>query len=284
MIEKAVHNELVNAGLERVADKLVGLAQKCVRLETDPSSEKDIPLGASKIGGLPDLPEQLGWPCWNNVPLSFLCQINLKDLSEYSCCSYLPTAGWFFFFYDPEQRTWGFDPNDKDSWRVIFHAGELSGLSRRDEPLGDFEPYQPCKVLFHESISFPEWNGLEVGNLLLDDELDKYIDFIEGFSESHLCCSENQILGHPNPMQGDMRLGCQLVSNGIYCGDEKGYLDKRRKSLEPGAKDWQLLLQLDSDENAEMMLGDCGRLYFWIKEQDVFDRNFTDAWMVLQCG
>lgn len=284
-MKKQIHDMLVNSGLVRIADKLIEMSSPCIRLDTDPVNEEDISVGASKIGGLPDLPKQMEWPCWHDVPLAFLAQINLKDLSAYPCCKkYLPTEGWLFFFYDSEQRTWGFDPNDKDSWRVIFYDGESSDISRRNKPSDDFDLYQPCIVSFHESVSFPEWNGSEIDALLIGEELDSYADFIEAFSESPLCCSENQILGHPNPMQSDMRLECQLVTNGIYCGDAKGHLDKRRKILEPGAKDWLLLLQLDSDDGAEMMWGDYGRLYFWIREQDVFDRNFADVWMILLCG
>jgi hypothetical protein len=31
------------------------------------------------------------------------------------------------------------------------------------------------------------------------------------------------LLGHPDPVQGDMQLECQLAANGLYCGDASGY-------------------------------------------------------------
>jgi hypothetical protein len=31
-----------------------------------------------------------------------------------------------------------------------------------------------------------------------------------------------RLLGHPDPIQGGMRLECQLVSHGLYCGDSTG--------------------------------------------------------------
>ena len=74
-----------------------------------------------------------------------------------------------------------------------------------------------------------------------------------------------------------------LASNGLYCGDASGYHDPRAKELGPGRSEWQLLLQLDTDDNAEMMWGDAGTLYFWIKRADLANRNFADCWMIFQC-
>ena len=90
--------------------------------------------------------------------------------------------------------------------------------------------------------------------------------------------------GHPQEIQGDMRLKCQLVTNGIYCGDPSGYQDPRRPLLEKGAADWQLLLQIDSDESSVgWMWGDVGRVYFWARRQDIEAADFDGCWAILQC-
>jgi uncharacterized protein YwqG len=31
------------------------------------------------------------------------------------------------------------------------------------------------------------------------------------------------------------------------------------------------------------MWGDAGRIYFWIQEQDLKNRDFAKVWLVLQC-
>ena len=93
----------------------------------------------------------------------------------------------------------------------------------------------------------------------------------------------HRMLGHPDQVQGEMQLECQLASNGIYVGTPKGYADPRRTALEAGADDWRLLLQIDSDDNLGVMWGDCGRVYFWIKEQDLKRQDFDNVWLVLQC-
>ncbi|MDP3853118.1 DUF1963 domain-containing protein, partial [Phenylobacterium sp.] len=47
--------------------------------------------------------------------------------------------------------------------------------------------------------------------------------------------------------------------------------------------DWRLLLQLDTDDEAGMMWGDVGSLYFWIRERDARIGDFSKVWMILQC-
>jgi uncharacterized protein YwqG len=62
-----------------------------------------------------------------------------------------------------------------------------------------------------------------------------------------------------------------------------GYQDPRAKALEAGAADWRLLLQVDSDENATMMWGDTGRVYFWMRDEDLRAARFERVWTILQC-
>lgn len=82
-----------------------------------------------------------------------------------------------------------------------------------------------------------------------------------------------------------MQVECQLASNGVYCGDGNYLKRPEAQSLIPGADSWRLLLQIDSHEDETgMMWGDVGRLYFWIKEDDLALRKWGATWMVLQCG
>jgi hypothetical protein len=94
----------------------------------------------------------------------------------------------------------------------------------------------------------------------------------------------HRLLGHPDPVQGDMKFECQLVTNGLYCGDSSGYQDARAKELRGGAAEWRLLLQVDSQDEAGMMWGDVGRIYYWIKHSDLLRRDWDLSWLVLQCG
>ena len=261
--------------------------QLAIRLKTFPCREDELPLGSTRIGGRPDLTDDVVWPDWKGKPLAFLAQINLSDLGRFPFASVLPREGWLLFFYDAEQSTWGFDPQDKGSWAVIFMPNDKALLERREIPpeilQGGF--YRPCRVEMREVLTAPPWESPAVRKLNLNKvEEDAYWDLLdEVYAEGEGEVS-HQVLGHPIPMQGDMQLECQLVSNGLYCGNSSGYSDPRAKELAKGAEDWRLLFQLDSDDNAGMMWGDVGMLYFWIRQNDLENGDFSKSWMVLQCS
>jgi len=271
---------LMDAGLAHVASQLIDAVEPCVSIQTEPVADDTIPVGASKFGGQPDVPKDFEWPHWNGKALSFLGQINLANIARYSCSTVLAPAGLLSFFYDPEQSTWGFDPEDRGSWDVrLAPNGELQRATF-PEGLPDHGRHGSCQLSFSNSITPPSWQSDIVRALeLSEEELDVYIDMIEVEDSGG-----HHILGHPQEVQNEMQLECQLVSNGIYCGSPEGYEDSRVPLLESGAADWRLLLQLDSDDNARWMWGDLGRLYFWITNDSLQSHTFENAWMILQCG
>ena len=271
---------LIDAGLNRVAHQLCDALEPCVDIRTAPVPDDVIPVGTSKFGGQPDTSPDFVWPLWNNTPLSFLGQINLAAVAKYPCTAVLPTCGLLSFFYDPEQSTWGFDPRNRGSWQVLFTA--TNELERTPFPNGlpQYGQYTPCQLEFTDSITPASSRSKIVQKLgLSEDELDIYSALIDRGDSTH-----HHLLGCPQEVQGEMQLECQLVSNGIYCGGIEGYKDQRVPSLKPGATDWRLLLQLDSDDNTECMWGDLGRLYFWITNDSLQSRQFAATWMILQCG
>lgn len=240
--------------------------------------------GGSKLGGLPRLPSAIEWPHWDGDPLAFLAQIALDELPASSPLQSLGRGGMLYFFYDPRQSRWGFDPQDRGSWRVI-HA-PTPGSSSRAAPVKLDVLFEQKRLRFVEIESFPGWERLDISADLPFDEAKPLIDAAARTREAPFeGRPRHQIGGYPSPAQADrMELECQLVSHGLYCGDASGYEDPRAKALAEGAKDWQLLLQLDSDPEAKMMWGDEGRLYFWIRSEDLEKRDLSKAWMVLQCG
>lgn len=59
-----------------------------------------------------------------------------------------------------------------------------------------------------------------------------------------------------------METECQLASKGIYVGNPEGYQDPLVPELKAGAAEWQLLLQLDTEDDTGWMWRDVGTLYF----------------------
>lgn len=286
MNKEELKAKIDEVGLAHLSEQLVSLSKMSIRFTTSKSPDSEIPLGASKVGGFPDLPTNYIYPTWKNIPLSFLAQINLDDLSKFEPASVLPPSGILSFFYSATQETWGFDPKDKGSWQVYYFA-DTTNLQRTKIPndLPDEGYYSSCSLFFFEELTLPPWESIMVENLHLKrEERDIFVDLSNHVYSSNGNDLINRILGYPDPIQGDMQLECQLASNGLFCGDSTGYQDPRRKELEPDSVNWQLLFQLDSEEeNTGMCWGDVGRLYFWIHQKALFNKDFEKTWMILQC-
>jgi uncharacterized protein YwqG len=213
----------------------------------------------------------------DGAPLSFIAQLNCEELSLNDGSGMLPKTGLISFFYSAEQEAWGFDPADRDKFCVLYHK-DLSNLQQQNFPaaLPEDSRYTANNMIFYSTLSMPDWGHEIVQKVFNEKESDRYGDLAAG--------TENQVLGYATRIQGNMELECQLVTNGLYCGDPTGYSDPRREQLQDGVKDWVLLLQIGSeDEKTGMMWGDVGRLYFWIKKQDLAAGRFDETWFVLQC-
>ena len=269
-------------GFVEAAAAAEGARQSCFRLVA--TADDDASPG-TRVGGAPDLPDLALWPRWEGVPLAFLAQIDLAEVAALNPDAPLPKTGLLSFFYDAEQRAWGFNPEDRASWRVLYFPDAFEPMPMNEWPEGlPAEGIYPLVPVFTEA-----------GESLPDEFIDSFLTdlspregaMLEDIMDQYQQCYEgaaHQVLGFPYTIQGDMRLECQLVSSGINCGNPSGYKDPRAKDLEPGAADWRLLFQLDSDDRAGMMWGDMGTLYFWIKEQDLAAGRFDQVWMVLQCA
>jgi uncharacterized protein YwqG len=248
--------------------------------------------GFSKLGGVPDVPSGFAWPVTPGSPMAFLAQIDLAEASRHDRDGLLPRSGRLWFFYDYVASPWGFDPAHRNGWKVLFDAtgGAVAPARVPGPTLGedsDDEVFPERPVGFEHVMTYPDLESWE-GHEELDD------DAREGLDEASEQLSEllgedeeserHQLLGHAMPVQGPMELECQLTSNGIYTGggELKPQDEKRAEVLAAGASDWTLLLQLDSDE-ALWMWGDCGRLFFWIRKQDLARKDFSNVWVVLQC-
>jgi uncharacterized protein YwqG len=316
------HETIRRSCLALHAETLIALLSPSARIVVDQeASGARGPLG-SHFGGLPLLPKDAAWPRWDkhdllvakiaraeetfrknpratgwrdiaaslrnelsqsDQPLAFLCHLSLSELHTAAPLPGWPAKGNLAFFYDPAQE-WGFDPLDHGHCRVLCFP-EHEELIRREPPSDLHED-----VRFAEfPITFaPEWTLPD--RVVLGDECQTIFDgeYAELFEQLMPHSLDGQPVhrcgGNPQEIQGNMRLECQLVTHGLYCGDSSGYEDPRRELLEPGAADWELLLQMDSDaDRLGWMWGDSGRVYFWLRRQDLATLDFENTWAILQC-
>ncbi len=274
---------LRDAGFGDISPVLAALARPGFRLGTGTGGTDEV--GGSRIGGSPDLPDHEGWPTWQDRSMSFLAQVDLGSLPDEGDRADLPVDGLVSFFYDAEQQAWGFDPVQTGAWTVL-HTPRGTTLSRREFPadLPDEARFDPIPVAARTELCPEPWESRAIERLALDaDRTEVYAELLDELAGGDLE-PRHLMLGHPDPVQGEMQLECQLVSHGLYCGDSTGYNHPRASELEGGADDWRLLLQVDTDDDASMMWGDTGRLYFWVTEDALRRRAWTEVHLVLQCG
>jgi uncharacterized protein YwqG len=242
-----------------------------------------IELGQSRFGGTPDAPRTFRWPQWKGRPLSFLAQINLAEVAGFACSINLPKRGWLLFFYDAEETPWGYEPEDAGCSYIEFVDTPADQLVRQTPPMGLSAEgvFASAKLQFSPITTTPDpWSIWLDGLTLTADDRFELAERIDEGDERYVC---HQIGGHASPIQGEMETECQLVTNGINCGGPSGYQSEKAEMLKPGARDWRCLLQIDSDDDVGWMWGDSGRIYFWIREADLAQRDFSKCWLVLQC-
>lgn len=237
----------------------------------------------SWFGGRPPMYPGFTWPERDGRAMAFLACIDLSSLP--SRPDWLPANGRLLFFYDVEEQPWGFDPKDRGGWAVHHVADPIAPGAPVAAAPAKLKPEQILRkrgMRFQATALPPSWEDEALAGLeLTETEMDEFFDLRSGlYGEG----ARHQIGGYPDPVQNPgMQLECQLASNGLYCGNSSGYEDPRAAKLEPGAKDWRLLLQMDSDEHLDVMWGDAGMVYFWVREEEARRGDFSNAWLVLQC-
>jgi uncharacterized protein YwqG len=280
-----VQAALKAAGLARVIKDIDYIARPSIRLYATPVDEPTLKVGVSKLGGLPDLPPGTKWPECNGLPQSFIAQIHLDDIRSYDSENVLPHNGTLWFFYDAQQQTFGDNPSNLGCWQVIFVNDDSTPLQRTSAPtqLPASSQFKACSLRFASEMTLTQHPELDVPNFdWTDEEQQKYENLLSTFPDSaDRAAIHHRLLGNPDAIQDDMRQECQLASHGISVTDID-YSDPRIAELSKGDKDWQLLLQIDSDEHAGMRWGNSGMIYYWMKQEDLQAHRFDAAWLVLQ--
>jgi uncharacterized protein YwqG len=289
---------LSEAGIHgRLAAQLAELVRPSVTLTAEPTASEDsLPIGSSKLGGRPDLPAGLPWPTrppyasavsQQHRPLAFLAQIALSDIAAVGGTDLeLPDCGLLSFFYDADDQPWGIRPEDRAGFNLMWFGDRA--LQRREPPETLQERFNAVRLSAQARECVPSTDTFAVSEILdgaVDARFnrDKLNNFLYEDKRGEYSNEKHALGGWPSVIQGQMETECQLVTNGIFSGGPEGRASERAARLRPGAADWRLILQLDSDDDAGWMWGDVGRLYVWMREEDVRARRFDRCWTILQC-
>ena len=269
------------------------------RIETRfaPAGE-DLPAGSSKFGGRPDVPAGFVWPVFETKtfdgeegkprPLAFLAQFDCARLAELDPEGLLPRTGLLSFFYELGSQRWGYDPKDAGCARVFWFDGEPVAPAEFPRDLEEDFRLPELAAELSGGTDAPDFQD---ACLALDYPFtaNDYRFFDQARRELGYAYPDNrsQLLGWPDIIQNNMTLECELVSRGHYLGGswESVPQEERDTLRAPSVQDWRLLFQLDTVASGdfELMFGDCGRIYFYIRREDLLARRFDRAWLVLQC-
>ena len=229
--------------LSHHADALIreGWVMRATRVE-----EEALPLGGTRLGGLPDLPAGADWPSIADRSLCFVAQVRLSEVAGNGL---LPKAGLLSFFVLDEWAD-GEAPGYLEQ-AVVRFTPELTALrrlpipknfqSRRDRMMDERRPFASCLVEWVKVAKLPAPNHPQVQQALSAAELKRY----EQLEPPAL--PENQLLGW-----GERSL------------------------------DAELLLQLTSDAQAGMEWGDGDALDFYSPRAALLQGDFSQV--VPYCG
>lgn len=185
------------------------------------------PLGASRIGGAPDLEAGAKWPHTSRA-LEFVAQLRLEETAPFDTDAVLPKAGLLLLFADlsPDSSTYLEDG-------VMVHVAKLNAIARRPPPDG-VEVLAESAVSLEPSISLPPADGAFVAKAKLS-EADR-ATYNDRVLLSALKTARHQVLGYPTLTE-----------------------------VESAKADEQCILQLASDSKRKLLFGDAQTLRFYLR-------------------
>ena len=277
-----------------VLEILDSLKKNEITISTEFNNNSEM-IDKSKIGGKPYLPKDFIWPYYQGLPLSFLAQISLEEVSLLDKDKLLPSTGMLYFFYELETQEWGYSPQNKGCAKV-FYFEDSSNFELIDFPKNMEDDYKipEFKINFKSNISLPSYEDFfnlvedkeELKDITENEFYDIYHSAYDELSKKYLVPIEKYIklLAYPDVIQNSMEEECAVVARGFNMGGI-GYPKKYKEEIKKASKDWILLFQMDTVETSdyELMFGDCGHIYFWIKKEDLANKNFENIWLILQC-
>jgi uncharacterized protein YwqG len=235
-------------------------------VEIKTKAESNLPLWQSKFGGFPFFPKDLQYPRDSKGQAMFLlAQLNFDEIPKMQS---FPETGILQFYISGESDIYGAcfeNPARQDDFRVLYFS-EVT----KDESLlvtnFDFLPKSALLPIEKESsLTFNlRYAPLSVGDFQFESRIlnlnpskskyEFYKDYEKVYGEyEKLFHSEgHKISGYPYFTQNDPR---ELATN--------------------RDKDYILLFQMDTDDEAGIMWGDCGVANFFISEQDLANKDFS---------
>ncbi len=299
--EDILRDRLERRRLGHKADAILGIAAACIWLATRRADDDALPVGVSKLGGMPDLPQSYEWPLWRGEPMAFIAQIRLDEAAPYDVDGVLPHTGLLSFFFATDCEPKGSeDDDDPTSWRVLHLDGDPTTFTRQPVPANLPEPsrFAASSITFSRWLTLPTVDGPEYQTLSLTDaERNAYIDievgtdmYSEYFEAQRIYWGKGTyLLGHPYTLNSMPLLHSYVASRGLdesregdwytETPEEWEQLRQARLARERIANtEWRLLFQTDGGASGMDWAGG-GLLHVTIACEALRQHDFTQVWM-----
>ena len=255
--------------VQAILDRIHAEARPCLHLI--PGGE-----GQTRFGGAPEITGD--WPRFGGRPMAHLARMDLAEIRAAGGPDWLPAEGRLQVFLDMGVRAQDFEPEQPRACIVRWETGDAPPLS----PPADLKPRSriaPFPLTFQSRISHADERvDIDWKRLTRDEE--RTLDAaILGFLSPE---PAHQIGGYPGNLQGDvMEIQCAVAR--ARGGDIRNLGDEDPTPADfAAAREWRLLLQVDSDPAAGFDWIQNGRLYFWVHEAEARAGEFSRVFVLAQ--
>ena len=242
------------------AERLLNFAQPAIGFWPR-RRRADLPVDASRMGGMPHAPPDFVWPVRETEPLHFLGQINCADLAGLSGSEHFPSHGLLAMFGDHDTINGCMMTGVGGA---LFHWPDIDNLVPALPPLELSQIFLVCELAFRPLIDLPHPDSDElqaaIGDVNQQETYRRFYDALRSHGipdESVPTCCLGKLLGWPDLVQSD---------------DLDMFLDG-------DGQDFRLLIQLDGyyDGKGVNDWGLGGMLYFMIPEADFANGRLEEA-------
>ncbi|MBD3923872.1 DUF1963 domain-containing protein [Nocardioides cavernae] len=274
------------------AQDFVALLRPALRLEHAGEGEPVV----AQLGGLPSLPIN-SWPVWDgHGPLSHVLTLACEPVGALQPELGIPATGRLAFFYfdgtfdDLASPVGTWDPTTRPGFRVLhLHPDRAAPHDRMDlatpTPPG-LTAFPAVALTAVRTLTWPAHESPVAESLWVEAGMvgprpgvpspavaalyDALHALPHGGYDTH------QVGGYACPQQNAVEMEVEQLHRGLT-GEPFDWTDP---DVQAAAAGWQLLLQVASDDGAQMMWGDVGQLYFLARSPV----EPTEALLTMQCG
>jgi uncharacterized protein YwqG len=243
--------------------------------------------GVSRVGGYPDVPENFQWP--KNAEgklLTFIAQLNLKEISFCDENALLPKKGMIYFFMGIDEPAY-----DIEHKVIYIEENEKLNLMKPEKPTVLEEEHEqtftPYKVNGRNSIEIPNYAYVDYDILEDSDAFFSLEEDIRFENTGDNCVGK--VYGYPERQHDDAELEAALKiiakHQYNYRESEKEILIKalggNKEKAEQEIHDMVMLLEIDSNDKIGFSWWDSGVIHFFIRKEDLKNKNFDNTYLSL---